>query len=153
MLRPPGGMVTAACDLLKLTGAERLLSTYALRFLISAITAGRTALKSATAPKWEISNIGEAALWLMLTTHLEFCIPTWYWTEPEIATLMIMSGLTVVPDWPRAHRRSAGLSFPAGLQTQTRHKLSSDFCRCLIYATFFVERSFTKNLAMLVKKP
>ena len=36
----------------------------------------------------------------MLTTHLEFCIPTWYWTEPEIATLMIMSGLTVVPDWP-----------------------------------------------------
>ena len=36
----------------------------------------------------------------MLTTHLEFCIPTWYWTEPEIATLMIMSGLKVVPDWP-----------------------------------------------------
>lgn len=32
-------------------------------------------------------------MWLMLTTHLEFCIPTWYWTEPEIATLMIMSGL------------------------------------------------------------
>lgn len=44
--------------------------------------------------------MGADAVWLMLMMQPAFCMPARYCTEPEMATLRMNFGLTVVPLWP-----------------------------------------------------